>query len=174
MLRRSSSSGSTPSRTAPPSRATAGGSSSSVAIQLVAQLRQVVELRREAAQERRLKGFEEHPEARHGGERLPQRDQIARPRGAERGAGDDPLHVVHGLQRLAHLRALGAAEREVLDAVEAILDALERGERPEQPGPDQAAAHRGAGPIDLVQQRSRAPAVGRFDHLERSAAWSDR
>ena len=69
-------------------------------------------------------------------------DEIARAGRAERGAGDEPLEVLHGLQRLAELAALRAAERELLDRVEAIRIALERDERPEQPRPQQPAAHR--------------------------------
>ena len=49
--------------------------------------------------------------ARHGGARLAQRDEVARPGGAERRARHQPLEVVHRLQRLAEPAALGRAER---------------------------------------------------------------
>ena len=126
MSRRSSSSASTPSRIAPPSRATAGGSSTSVALERVAEIGEIVELRDQAAHQRRLQVVEQQPDARNGGDRLAQRDEIARTGGAERGAADQPLHVVDALERVAQLGALGAAERELLDGVEPILDPLER------------------------------------------------
>ena len=69
-------------------------------------------------------------------------------------------------QRVAQLDARGAAEGEVLDRVEPILDPLERDQRPEQPGAQQPSAHRRDRAIDLVQQRAGAAAVLRLDHLE--------
>ena len=150
----------------PPSRATAGGSSTSVRVELVAQVGEVVELGDEAPDERRLQLVEQHAHARHGRDRLPQRDEVARTGGAERGARDEALDVVHRLERVAQLRALGRAERELLDGVEPILDPLERDERPQQPRAQQPAAHRRHRAIDLVQQRSGAAAVGGFDDLE--------
>ena len=73
---------------------------------------------------------------------------------------------MHGPQRVLHLRPLGAAEGELLDRIEPILDALERQQRLQQPGPQQPPAHRRHRAIDLVQQRSGAAAVGRLDDVE--------
>ena len=154
MPRSSSSSASTPSRITPPSRATAGGSSTSVAIELVAQVGEIVELGDQARDERRLQLGQEHAHARHGGNRLPQRDQIARPGDAERRARDEPLDVVNRLERLAQLGALGRPERELFDGVEPILNPLERDQRPEQPR--RAAAGR---PSTSSCDRSRAAAT---------------
>ena len=53
--------------------------------------------------QRRLQRLEHQLQAGNRGQRLAQRDQIARPGGAERGARDQPLQVVDGLQRLAEL-----------------------------------------------------------------------
>ena len=86
MSRSSSSSGSTPSRMKPPSRANAGGSSTSVRSMQVAHVGEVVELREQAAEQRRLHVVEQQPHARDRRERLPQRHEIARTGGAERGA----------------------------------------------------------------------------------------
>ena len=58
------------------------------------------------------------------------------------------------------------AEREVLDGVEPILNPRERDERPHEPLPEQPAAHRRHRPIDLVEQRSGAAALGAFDDVE--------
>ena len=52
-------------------------------------------------------------------------DEIARSGDAERGARDEPLEVVHGLQRVAELAALGRAEGELLDRVEPIANRLD-------------------------------------------------
>ena len=160
MLRRSSSSASTPSRIMPPSRATAGGSS----------MQRARRARRGCRRDRRARRAgcgRAAPATRSsssrtrgiGGDRLPQRHQIARSRGPERRARDEPLDVVDRLQRLAHLRPLGAAERELLDRVEPILNPLERDQRPQQPGAQQPAAHRRHRAIDLVEQRTGASAV---------------
>ena len=135
-------------------------------VELVAEVGEIVELGDEAPDERRLQLGEEHAHARHGGNRLSQRDEVARPGDAERRARDEPLDVVNRLERLAQLGAFGRAERQLLDGVEPILNPLERDERPEQPRAQQPAAHRRHRAVDLVQQRSGAPAVGGVDHLE--------
>ena len=92
--------------------------------------------------------------------------RVARAGGAERGARDQPLEVLDGLERLAELAAVGRPERELLDGVEPIADGLERDERPQQPGAQQPAAHRRDGAIELVEQRSVAAAFRAFDDLE--------
>ena len=166
MPRRSSSSGSTPSRTTPPSRATSRRFVEQRPIELLAQVREIVQLGEEARHERSLHLAEQHPHARHCRDRLAQRHEIARACRAERRAGDEPLDVVDRLQRLAHLRALGAAKGELFDRVEPVLDALEREQRPEQPAAQQPPPHRRDRAIDLVQQRSGAPAIDGLDHFE--------
>ena len=168
MPRSSSSSGSTPSRITPPSRATAGGSSTSAVVERVA------EVRRDRRARRRGCG-RAAPAARSSSSRTRgtaaidwrSDDQIARPGGAERGARDQPLHVVHRLQRVADLGALGGAERELLDRVEPILDPLERQQRTQQPA--RAAAGRpSASPCDRSRGAAsrRAPPLRGLDHLE--------
>ena len=118
---------------APPSRANDRRLVEQRLLERLADVGEVVELRDQAAHERRLKIVEQQLHARDGSDRLAQRNEIARPGGAERGATDQPLDVVNRLERVAHLRALGRAERELLDGVEAILNALDRHERPQQP-----------------------------------------
>ena len=101
-----------------------------------------------------------------GGERQPQRHEIARPRGSERGAADEALEVVDGLQHLAEPAALGRAEGELLDGIEPIADALERA------AADEAATRGAAGrPSTSRCDRSRAgatlrPAFAAGDDLE--------
>ena len=125
------------------------------AIERVAHVGQIVEPADQAADQRRLEFLEHHPDARDRGDRLAQRHEVARPGRAERRARDQPFDVVDALERVAQLGARRAAEREVLDRVEPVLDPLERDERPQQPAAQQAAAHRRDGAIDLMQQRVR-------------------
>ena len=93
-------------------------------------------------------------------------DEIARAGGAERRARHQPLEVLHRLDRVAELAALGGAEGELFDGVEAIANRLERDERAQQPRPQQAAADRGHRAIELVEQRSGAAAFRAFEDLE--------
>ena len=101
MPRRSSSSASTPSRIAPPSRARAGGSSSERRRAPARRSARSSSSATQAANERRLKLLQQHAQARHGRERLPQRDEVTRACRAERAPGHQPLHVVDGLERVA-------------------------------------------------------------------------
>ena len=73
---------------------------------------------------------------------------------------------MNGFQRLAELAALGRAERQFLDRVEPIADALQRAQRPQQPGAEQPPAHRRDRAIDFVEQRSLRSALAAGDHLE--------
>ncbi len=136
------------------------------AIDEVTDVGEVVELRQQAAEQRRLDGREHHLHTRRCGQRLLQRHQVTRAGGAERRARHEALEIVHRLQRLAELATVRRAEREVLDGVQAVADAFERAERPQQPRAQHAAAHRGDRAIDLVQQRSPGAAVAARDHLE--------
>ena len=129
-------------------------------LELRPQVGEIVELGDEALDERRLRLRQQHANARHERDRLPQRHEIARAGGPERGARDEALDVVDRLQRLAQLGALGRAKRELFDGVEPILDPLERDQRTQQPRPQQAAAHRRHRAIDLVEQRPGPAAVG--------------
>ena len=104
--------------------------------------------------------------AGNDGQRLLQADEIARAGGAERGARDQPLEILHRLDRVAELAALGRAERQLLDGVEPIANRFERDERPQQPRAQQAAADRGDRAIELVEQRARAAALGSLEDLE--------
>ena len=58
---------------------------------------------------------------------------------AQRGARDQTLEILHRLERVAELAALGGAEGELLDGVEAIANRLERDQRAQQPRAQQAA-----------------------------------
>ncbi len=97
---------------------------------------------------------------------MPKRHEIARPRSAQRRTRDKALHVVHRLERVLRLGPFGAAVRELLDRVEPVLNALQRDERPQEPAPQEAAAHGGHAAVDLVQQRALAAAGRRLDDLE--------
>ena len=136
------------------------------ALEVLSKIREIVELGDQAADERRLQMLEQHPDSGHGRKRLAQRHQVARPGRPERRARHETLHVVHRLERVLHLGALGAPERELFDGVEPILNALDREQRPQHPRPQHPAAHRGDGAIDFVQQGSGPSAVRRFHHLQ--------
>ena len=137
-------------------------------LELRPQLGEIVELRDEALDERSLRLRQQHANARHERDRLPQRDEIARTGNPERGARNEALDVVDRLQRLAQLCAFDRAKRELFDGVETILDPLERDQRTQQPRPQQAAAHRCHRAIDFVEQRPGPAAVGRIDDFERA------
>ncbi len=130
------------------------------------QHRHVVERRHQARDQRRLQAFEHHAHAGHRAQRLFQPDEVARPRDTQRSPRHEPLEVVHGLERVAQLRALDAPERDLLDRVEAVADRFERDQRADEPRAQQTAAHRRDGLVDLVEQRSETPAVAAFQDLE--------
>ena len=120
-----------------------------------AQVRQIVELADQAAQQRRLALGQQQRAA--AARRASDRDSAIRSRGPAVDSAmrdDQPLEILDRLQRLAHLAALGGPDRELLDGVEAIANRLERGQRAQQPGAQQPAAHRRDRAIDLVEQRS--------------------
>ena len=155
MSRSSSSSASTPSRMTPPSRASAGGSSTSVAsMQLRARRRGRRARRPGCATQRRLQLARAAAATR--GTAASDWRSATRSRGpavpsAARATSRSRSWTVFSVSR--SFAALGGAERELLDGVEPILDALERQQRPQQPGAQQPAAHRRDRAIDLVQQR---------------------
>ena len=136
------------------------------AVDVVAHVDEIVQRAHERSRQRRFACLEEQPDARHDRNRLLQADEIARPGIAERGARDEALEILHAFQDLAELAAVGAAKRELLDGVQAIANAIERDERPQQPGAQQASGHGGDRAVDLVQQGALAAALHRFDNLE--------
>src|SRR5204862_63963 len=81
-------------------------------------VRKIVDLGEETANERRLHVLQQQTDARDGCDGLPQRDQVARTGSAERRARHQPFHVVDRLQRLAKLGALRGPEGELLDRAE--------------------------------------------------------
>ena len=70
------------------------------------------------------------------------------------------------LDRVAQLAAIGGAERQLLDGVEAIANRLERHERPQQPRAQQAAADRRHRAIQFVEQRTVTVAFRALDDFE--------
>ena len=94
-------------------------------------------------------------------ERVLEPDEIARAGRAESGAREQPLEILHALDRVAKLAAVGREKRELFDGVETIANRLERDQRAEQPRPQQAAADRRHRAIEFVEQRSVAVAVRR-------------
>ena len=127
---------------------------------------QVVELGKQAAHERSLDSIEKQLDARHRVERLPERHEIARPCRSQRDAADQPFQVVHALERVAKLASLGRAERQFLDGIEPVTNALERTERTKQPCPEQPPTHRGDGAIDLVQERALRTTFAACQHFQ--------
>ncbi len=95
-----------------------------------------------------------------------ERDQIPGTGRSERGPRNKPLEVLHRLERLPELPSLGRLEGEVLHRVEAIPHAFEREERPQEPGAQRPAAHRGDRPVDLVQEGPAPAALAGLHHLE--------
>ena len=91
----------------PPSRASAGGSSTSAEAERVAHVGEIVQLADQAADERRRHRLEDQADARDRRQRLAQRDQIARTGGADRDAADEAFEIVDGAQRVAQAAALG-------------------------------------------------------------------
>jgi hypothetical protein len=81
-----------------------------------------------------------------------QADEIAGTSDAEGRPRDEPFEVLDALQRFAELSAVGRPERKLLDGVEPVADGLERDERPEQPGTQQAAASGSHRPIEFVEE----------------------
>ena len=118
------------------------------------QLGQIVELRREARNQRRLQRCEQHARPRDGAEGYLQSRQIPRAGDAESGARDQALQVVHELERFPNLGAFDAVERQLLDRVQAVADRLECDKRPEQPRAQEAAAHWRHRQIQFVEQGS--------------------
>ena len=166
MSRSASRSASTPSRIMPPSRASAGGSSTSADASASRTSARSSSSPTRLPDQRRRHRLEHQPDARDRGQRLAQRDQVARAGRADRHAADEPLEIVDGAQRVAQAAALGRLEGELLDGVEAILDPLERGQRAHQPGAQPARAHHRLRPIEHGQQRAVAAALGALEDLE--------
>ncbi len=132
----------------------------------VANVHEIVQLGEQRPDERRLQVRQHGPEPRDDGERVLQADEIARARGAESGAGDEPLEILNGFDRVPELAAFGVVKRQFLDCVEAIANRLERDQRAEQPRSQETAADRRHGSIELVEQRSGAGALGSFENLQ--------
>ena len=106
------------------------------------------------------------PHARDRGNRLLERrrDRADRRCRARRGRPD--ARCRGPLQRVAQLAAIVPRNAKSSTASRRSLNPLQRDERAEQPPPQQPAAHRGDRAIELVQQGSGPPAVGRFEDLE--------
>ena len=155
-----------PSRVNPPSRATAGGSST-----IVRSIRSRTSVRSSSSavrlrHERRLKACERGPDARHRSERLPERDEVSRSSGSERDARKKPLEVVNRLERLTELGPIGGLKCQLFDGIEAIANALQCAEGSQQPRAQESTAHGRHRPIDLVQERTGGGAVAAHDDLQ--------
>ena len=125
MCRRSSSSVSNPSRTNPPSRASAGGSSAMARSIHSRSVRQVVELAEQALTSGAWHSDSSSATPRHRRQRLATAPSRSRgPAVDERDARDQPLEILDRLQRLADLAAIGGPERELFDRVEPIANRL--------------------------------------------------
>ena len=177
MSRSSSSSGSTPSRIAPPSRASAGGSSSSVALERVAEVGQVVELRRPGCR-RAAPAAPRAAAARAGsppatGGARPDRAGPAVPSAAR---ADQPLDVVH---RPAACRA--PSPRSVVRNANSSTASSRSWIRSSDSSGRSSQARSSRPPIDVTvrsisceQRPGRAPPSADSITFEVPAAWSDR
>ena len=136
------------------------------ALDQIADVDQVVELRQEALQQRCLHFVEHQAQAGNGGNREPQRDEIAGTSRSERDAPDQPLDVVHCFQHFAKPSAIGRSKGKLLDRIQPIADAFQREKGTKQPGAQRASAHRRHGAVDFVEQRSLQPAFAAGEHFE--------
>ena len=166
MWRRSSSSGSTPSRIMPPSRASAPGSSTSV-----------------CSMAARNTGMSSSDATRLATSGACRPSSTMRTRGTApsdclsptRSRGPATPSAARATSRSRSCTDLSAsrsfarstpAEGDLLDRVEAVADRFECDQRADEPGAQQTAAHRRDGLVDLVEQRSETPAVAAFEDLE--------
>src|SRR5207344_3413501 len=92
------------------------------ALDVVADVREIVELAHERSNQRRFAPVQYTFGTRHSGDRLFQPDEIARSGAAECGSGGQALEILHALEGLAKLAAIGAAKRELLNRVQPIPD----------------------------------------------------
>ena len=106
----------------------------------VAHVGEIVELRDQRADERGLQLGEQRAQPgddRHG---LLQAEEVARAGGSERDAGDQAIEILDRFQDLAELAPVRGPKRQVFDGVEPIADRFDRHERSEQPSAEQTAA----------------------------------
>jgi hypothetical protein len=118
----------------------------------IANVGQLVELGTQAREERRLHVAQDLLHARDRCQRQPQRHELTRAGRRECRSCEETFEVVDGLHRLAELPALRRAECQFLDRVQTIANALQRAERPQQPGAQQTTAHRRDRAVDFFQQ----------------------
>ena len=115
--------------------------------------------RAESGLRRQPRGF---GQLRHLIERFAEREQIARPGAADHDLREQPLDIEHRRKLLAQLRAQDGFAHQIAHRIEARFDfrAIER--RPQQPLPQQAAAHAGRGLIENADQalRRRSEKIG--------------
>ena len=163
----SSSSGSTPSRVKPPSRAKRRRLVDQRALDQVAHVGQIVELRQQAAQQRRLHVVEHQLDARDGSRATAA--ATTRSRGpavpsAARATSRSRSWTVFSTSR----NLPRSVERNASSSTASSRSRMRSSddERTQQPGAEQPAAHRRDGAIDLVQQRPLRPALAAGDDLE--------
>jgi hypothetical protein len=134
------------------------------------QVAEHVEPGQDAGQERRAEPDGARRDGRQDLERVAQRDEVARVRGAERAATEQALQVVDLVEKHRERLALLGPLREERDRLEARLDRLAAGERTHQPVAQEPPAHRRPGPVDHREEGTVASAVARvLDDLERPA-----
>jgi len=121
------------------------------AFDVVADVLQIIERAQQRAGERRLAGLEQEADLRDGCDRLLQANKVARAGVAERCARNQALEILHALEDVAELAAVGAPEGELFDRVQPIANAIERDERAQQPRSEQPPGHRSHRAVDLVQ-----------------------
>ncbi len=157
--RSSSSSASKPSLMMPPSVRRKAGSSRMALSMSGGDVGGVVpaaaDVREEARRERPERGLDR----RELGQGPLQGDEVPGAGGAERDLAAEPLEVVDARDEVAELPPLDRPSEGLADGVEPVADGGGGGERPEEPGPEEAAAGRGHGEVDDVDERVLDPAV---------------
>jgi hypothetical protein len=91
-------------------------------------------------------------------------DEVAGPRRAQGDPPEETVEVLDAAERLAQAGSIESAEGQLLDRVEAVLDAFELDERPQDPLAQQAGAHRAPGVVEDVEEGAPATAVGQALH----------
>ena len=106
-------------------------------------------------QEWRIGAGQGLPQCRQCAQRIHELDQVAWLRGAERDAGEDPFHVRHGAERLAH-GLFGVEQRR--HGRLPLAHGLVVLQGPREPAGELTGAHGCPGPIEHVDQRAFGPA----------------
>ena len=109
-------------------------------------------------------------DARRGAEGGREGGEVTGARGAQGDPAQDAVQVLHPGQHLVQPAPLEGTEGQLLDRVEAVLDALQLHQRAQDPLPEQPGPHGGARLVEHVEQGPPAASVGHALHELQVAA----